>query len=125
MGCAVSAAVFGIVMSSAGDEGIGQRPEELSTAVDALSPMVYPSPYSPGWLGFDDPNEHPAEVTGDALDDAAARVSPGTLIRPWLQGFYWSPREIAAAIAEAEARGLGWIIWNAAGNYPRSALPKT
>ncbi len=125
IGCAVSAAVFGIVMSSAGDEGIGQRPEELSTAVDALSPMVYPSHYSPGWLGFEDPNEHPAEVTADALDDAAARVAPGTLIRPWLQGFYWSPREIAAAIAEAEARGFGWIVWNAAGNYPRSALPKT
>ena len=64
-------------------------------------------------------------MTADALDDTAARVAPGTLIRPWLQGFYWRPAEIAAAIAEADARGHGWIVWNAAGNYPRSALPKT
>jgi len=123
LGCAVSAAIFGIVVSSPTDEGIGQRPEELSTAVDALSPMVYPSHYSPGWLGFADPNDHPAAVTADALDNAAHRVSPGTLIRPWLQAFYWSPEQIAASIAEADARGYGWILWNAAGNYPRAALP--
>ena len=54
-GCALSADIFAIVVSSPTDEGIGQRPEELSAAVDAISPMVYPSHYSPGWLGFPDP----------------------------------------------------------------------
>ncbi|HEX2405428.1 MAG TPA: putative glycoside hydrolase, partial [Acidimicrobiia bacterium] len=42
-GCAVSADVFAIVVSASNDQGIGQRPEELTRHLDAFSPMVYPS----------------------------------------------------------------------------------
>ncbi len=122
-GCAVSAAIFGIVVSSPTDEGIGQRPEEVSQVVDAVSPMVYPSHYGAGWLGFDDPNDHPASVTADALDDALPRLRNGAILRPWLQGFYWTDGQIRAAIDAAEQRGHGWIIWNAAGRYPIGSLP--
>ena len=82
LGCAVSADVFAVVMSSPNDQGIGQRPEELSEHLDAISPMIYPSHYGDGWLGFADPNEHNAEVTADALDDGAPRLAEGTLMRP-------------------------------------------
>ncbi len=122
-GCAISADVFAIVVSSPTDEGIGQRPEELSAVVDAISPMVYPSHYSPGWLGFPDPNDYPGPVTADAIDDALRRIHPTTILRPWLQAFYYSPAQIQAGIAEAEARGVGWMLWNAAGNYNPDALP--
>jgi len=124
MGCAVSAAIFGIVMSAPNDQGIGQRPEEVSQVVDAVSPMIYPSHYSDGWLGFDKPNDHPGPVTADALDDGAPRLTSPALMRPWLQAFYYSSAQIQATIAEAEARGFGWILWNAPGNYSESALPK-
>ncbi len=123
LGCGVSADIFGIVTSSPTDEGIGQRPEEISAAVDVISPMVYPSHYSPGWLGYSDPNDHPGPITADALDGAAPRMAPGTQLRPWLQAFYYRPSQIHAAIAEAEARGHGWMLWNAAGRYNREALP--
>ena len=123
-GCAVSAAIFGIVMSSPDDQGIGQRPDVLSGVVDAISPMLYPSHYSPGWLGFADPNDHPGPVIADALDDGAVRVDPPTVIRPWLQAFYYTPDQILAEIAEAENRGMGWLLWNAASNYDREALPE-
>ena len=122
LGCAVSADIFGITASSPTDEGIGQRPDELSTVVDALSPMIYPSHYSPGWLGFADPNDHPGPVTADALDGAMPRMAPGSLLRPWLQAFYYNSNQIRAAIDEAESRGLGWILWNAVGRYSRTAL---
>ncbi|MDH3193654.1 MAG: hypothetical protein OEY55_02715 [Acidimicrobiia bacterium] len=122
LGCAVSADIFGITASSPTDEGIGQRPDELSAVVDALSPMIYPSHYSPGWLGFADPNDHPGPVTADALDGAMPRMAPGSLLRPWLQAFYYNSNQIRAAIDEAESRGLGWILWNAVGRYSRSAL---
>jgi hypothetical protein len=124
MGCAVSAAIFGIVMSAPNDQGIGQRPEEVSQVVDAVSPMIYPSHYSDGWLGFDNPNDHPGPVTADALDDGSPRLTSPALMRPWLQAFYYSSAQIQATIAEAEARGFGWILWNAPGNYSESALPK-
>ena len=123
MGCAVSADIFGIVLSSPDDQGIGQRPEEVSQVVDAVSPMIYPSHYSNGWLGFEDPNDHPGPVTADALDSGAPRLESPALMRPWLQAFWWTNSQIAASIAEAEKRGFGWILWNAAGNYSESALP--
>ena len=86
LGCSVSAAIFGIVVSSQDDQGLGQRPEELSAQLDAVSPMIYPSHYSPGWLGFEDPNDHPYDVTADAIDDAIPRLAPGTILRPWHAG---------------------------------------
>ena len=123
LGCSVSAAIFGIVVSSPDDQGLGQRPEELSAQLDAVSPMIYPSHYSPGWLGFEDPNDHPYDVTADAIDDAIPRLEPGTILRPWLQGFWWTNTQIRRSIDAAEDRGVGWIIWNAASNFDSSALP--
>jgi hypothetical protein len=123
MGCALSAAIFGIVVSSPDDQGIGQRPEEVSRVVDAVSPMVYPSHYSPGWLGFSDPNDHPGPVTADALDDAAPRLASTAQLRPWLQAFYYNGAQVKAGIFAAEERGHGWLLWNAGGNYGDSWLP--
>ena len=56
MGCAVSADIFAIVLSVGNDQGLGQLPEALSYAVDAVSPMIYPSHYGRGWMGLDNPN---------------------------------------------------------------------
>ncbi len=123
MGCAVSADIFAIVMSSPGDEGIGQRIEELSRTVDALSPMIYPSHYDNGWLGFSNPNSHPGPVVAFALDKAIPRWEGTAILRPYLQAFYYNGRQIGAEIAEAEARGLGWLLWNAGGDYAESWLP--
>jgi hypothetical protein len=123
MGCAVSADVFGIVVSSADDQGIGQRPEELSRQLDVFSPMIYPSHYSNGWLGFDDPNDHPYDVTADAIEDGLARIEPGTILRPWLQAFWWTDEEMRRSIQAAEDRDVGWILWNAVSNFSTAAIP--
>ena len=123
MGCVMSADVFGIIVSRPGDQEIGQRPEELSQHVDVFSPMVYPSHYSDGWLGLDDPNEHPYDVTADAIDDALPRLEPGTVLRPWLQAFFWSDQQIRRSIQAAEDRDVGWILWNSRSNYSRDAIP--
>lgn len=123
MGCAVSAAVFGIVASSSDDQGIGQRPEEVSAQVDVLSPMIYPSHYSPGWLGFDDPNDHPYDVTADGIDDAGARLVEGARLRPYLQAFWWTNQQIRRSIQAAEDAATGWILWNILSNFDRAAIP--
>lgn len=123
MGCSVSAAVFGIVASMTDDQGLGQRIEEVSANSDAISPMVYPSHYSPGWLGYQDPNAYPYEVTADALSDAAARLAPGAHLRPWLQAFWWTDDQIRRSIQAAEDLGTGWILWNVASNFNSAALP--
>ena len=122
-GCPVSADVFAIILSVNDDQGIGQRVEEVSAAVDALSPMIYPSHYSPGWLGFDDPNDHPSEVVDQALDYGMPRMQ-GAILRPWLQAFFYDADQIAQEIARAEQDGLGWILWNATSAYEASWLPR-
>ena len=123
LGCAVSADVFGIVLATENDQGIGQRPEELTLHLDAFSPMVYPSHYSDGWLGFDDPNDHPYDVTSDAIVDGLRRIQPGVILRPWLQAFWWTNEQIRRSIQAAEDHGVGWILWNAVSNFERAAIP--
>lgn len=123
MGCGVSAAIFGIVMSSEDDEGIGQTLETIAASVDAVSPMLYPSHYSSGWLEFADPNEHPGPVIAHALDAGGDRLPPESSLRPWLQAFYYDAENVQAQITEAESRGAGWILWNASGNYRQDWLP--
>lgn len=123
MGCSTSAAIFAIVVSVGNDQGLGQRPEELSEQVRALSPMVYPSHYSNGWLGFPDPNDYPYEVTAGAIDDALPRLADGTTLRPWLQAFWWTNSQIKMSIQAAEDRDVGWILWNVRSNFDAEALP--
>ena len=123
LGCAISADVFAIVVSTIDDQGLGQRPEELSRHLDALSPMIYPSHYSLGWLGFPDPNDYPYEVTANAIDAALPRLAAGAVLRPWLQAFWWTNAQIREAIQAAEDRGIGWIMWNVRSDFHREALP--
>lgn len=122
-GCAVSVDIFAIVLSVQDDQGLGQRVEELSWSVDAISPMVYPSHYSPGWLGLDNPNDHPEEVVGEALGSGVVRLEGGALMRPWLQGFSWSPDEVQESIMTAEEIGTGWMLWNAQSLYEMDFIP--
>jgi hypothetical protein len=124
LGCAISADIFAIVLSSADDQGIGQMPETVSGILDAVSPMIYPSHYSDGWLGLPEPNDAPGRVVAHALDSGMPRLSGNTLMRPWLQAFYYNGSQVAAEINEAETRGVGWILWNAVGNYAESSLPQ-
>lgn len=123
VGCAVSADVFAIVLTLVDEQGVGQRPEELSTVVDAISPMVYPGHYEDGWMGFADPNSHPGPVVARALDDGVSRISRVAIMRPWLQAFGYTPEQVLVGIDEAEARSVGWMLWNATGDYEEAWLP--
>ncbi len=122
LGCAVSADIFGIVVSTANDQGIGQIPEDLSRHLDAISPMVYPSHYDNGWIGLANPNDHPYRVVANALDSAGPRVEAGVL-RPWLQAFWWTNQQIRESIRAAEERGVGWLLWNSGSRFDLAAIP--
>jgi hypothetical protein len=123
-GCAVSADLFAIVLSVYDDQGIGQRVEELSWTVDAISPMIYPSHYGPGWLNLDNPNDHPAEVVGQALEAGMPRLEGGALMRPWLQAFSWDAAQVLESIAAAELATNGWMLWNAISEFEEDWIPE-
>jgi len=122
-GCAVSADIFSIVLSVDNDQGIGQKVEELSASVDAISPMIYPSHYANGWLNLDIPNNYPDEVIREALDYSAGRLVGGAHMRPWLQAFSWSDDQIREAIAVADDFGMGWLLWNSQSEFNQDAIP--
>jgi hypothetical protein len=122
LGCAVAGDVFGFVTTATDDGGIGQEWVEMTKALDVVSPMLYPSHYASGWWGFADPNDHPREVVRYALRDGLDRLESGTVIRPWLQDFGYTPAQVRAQIDATEEFGFGWMLWNAKSNVSVEAL---
>lgn len=127
----LSVAVFGFIGYAKDDLLIGQRPERLAPFLDFLSPMAYPSHYSPGNYGFANPNAHPYEVVDRTLADFERLIEhSGCRLRPWLQAFTlglppYGPAEIKAEIRVTENRGIKtWLLWNPAVQYRREALQR-
>ncbi|MDO8499242.1 MAG: putative glycoside hydrolase [bacterium] len=123
--------MFGLVMEavSGSDLNIGQRVEDAAPNFDYVCPMMYPSHYPSGHLGFKQPAEHPAEViTFGMTTGAPFFYGTRAKVRPWLQAFnigavYDSGEKIRAQIDAAEANGAdGWLLWNAANRYSASGL---
>ncbi len=113
-GAVISADLFGLVTVDAHDMGIGQHLEYALPYFDYLSPMVYPSHYFKGFIGYQNPAQFPYEVVKYSLDQAIKRhiaysktqiVNPTSIqiasstellatshkllakFRPWLQDF--------------------------------------
>jgi hypothetical protein len=131
---AVSADVFGLVTTARDDMGIGQTWREIASAVDVISPMVYPSHYARGTYGIRHPDLQPAAVVRHALDDAvrrnrvlAAEGKHPARIRPWLQAFtasWLSPHQVYRAEeiheqirAAGEAGVRQFLLWDPACTY--------
>jgi hypothetical protein len=120
--------VFGIAASAPrGDvEALGQNVVLLGAVSEAISPMVYPSHYPVGFLGFEKPGDHP-ELVGFGTNAAVAKLAggnvPGTVVRPWLQAAAFrtsafGPKYIQDEIRSAEASGAtGWLMWDAGNSY--------
>ena len=117
MGCLVSADIFGYVLQTKADNGIGQHLETIAETVDFISPMVYPSHYSKGSFGYQDPNDFPYEVVSAALNDGINRGIEKEKIRPFLQGFWHDTQDVQLNIKAAENKNLDWIIWNNSSQY--------
>ena len=116
-GCLVSADIFGFILTNTEDGGIGQNLETIIENVDFISPMVYPSHYSKGSFGYLYPNNHPYEVVSAALSDGLERGVPEIQLRPFLQGFWHSIKDVKENIEAAEDKNVDWIIWNILSTY--------
>lgn len=127
----LAADVFGIVTRSWDDsDDIGQTWRKITNNAEYICPMIYPSHYGPGVYGYDVPDQHPYEISKEAVMEAiernAAQKSPG-IIRPWFQGFSapWVSGHIEydgkaisdQMVAAAELGIEEYIIWNGGNNY--------
>ncbi len=71
----ISADLFGLTAINYDDLGIGQVLENAAPYFDYISPMVYPSHYASGFLGYKNPANYPYEVVIYSLKTAKNRLA--------------------------------------------------
>lgn len=140
LGVFVSVDVFGVVLSSTVDAAaVGQNYADMSSYLDFICPMVYPSHYSRGYYNIPVPDADPYGLIYNAMLDSkkvlAVNVAKGRCaqVRPWLQSFTasWVKGHISYGGTEIRAQinatydagyDAGWELWNAAGAYSKDGL---
>ncbi len=135
-GIRTSADLFGYTMIHHDyDLNIGQLLRDALPYFDAVSPMIYPSHYTKGYLGYANPAAYPYEVVkhnfekGNELVAAMRAEDPErelATFRPWLQDFdigadYDVPKIQGQIRATMEGGGSGWMFWNARNVYNEPA----
>lgn len=69
----ISIDLFGQTTINKDDMGIGQLIEDAFENFDYVSPMVYPSHYINGFIGFSNPAEHPYDIVKYSMGNALIR----------------------------------------------------
>ena len=132
-GAAISFDIFGVIVISSGDEGIGQSLAGVSAHLDYVSPMLYPSGWSKGSFGLNYPPAAPGLVIRHSLDAALAGLAPGSHaeVRPWLQDFpdyqerglgYTEELVTEQIIETARTGGYGFMLWDPDLKYQHGSL---
>ncbi|HLM13714.1 MAG TPA: putative glycoside hydrolase, partial [Reyranella sp.] len=123
---------FGYVCWNQNDTGIGQRLEDLATAVDIISPMLYPSGFQFGIPGYRNPVQNSYEIVHLSLEECKRRTANTAVrYRPWLQAFtdyafggkVFGADEIAKQTkASRDAGSDGWMLWNPRNVYTTNEI---
>ena len=132
----ISCDLFGIILLTS-QKSIGQNVEIAAKNFDYVCPMSYPSHWSAGSFGFDNPAHHPYETVKKNLapwQKTSATAGSRAKLRVWIQAFgldshmrpyFYGAKEIQDQIRAAEEAGAsGWMLWNARCNYPESIFQK-
>ena len=135
IGVTSSGNIFGLVTTNrkGDDMNIGQIFEKTTPYFDFICPMVYPSHYPNGYLGYRKPATVPYEIIKNAMDGAVKRIEVQGLspkkIRPWLQDFnlgaIYTASMVRAEIKGAHDAGVdSWMMWDPSNKYTVSAYDK-
>jgi len=133
----ISIDLFGLSTVSLNDLGVGQIIEHAFEYFDYVCPMVYPSHYSDGFIGFQNPAEYPYEVVKYSLEGALKKLmiykeskETNVQLRPWLQDFDLGA-DYDAEMVRAEIKAVydalghdfnGFMLWNSWNYYTKEAL---
>ncbi|MFA6355174.1 MAG: putative glycoside hydrolase [Candidatus Paceibacterota bacterium] len=127
----ISADLFGLTTEAMDDMGIGQVWEKALPYFDFLCPMVYPSHYPAGHMGYKNPNAYPYEVINQALVSAIKKTDKVSgdknKIRAWLQDFdmgtIYTKEMVQKEFKAVYDNDLtSWMLWDPANKYTPSAL---
>lgn len=141
----ISADLFGLVTVNKDDLGIGQYIEYAYESFDYVAPMIYPSHYANGFIGYKNPAQYPYEVIKYSMDRAAKRLydflNPQPVktttatgeaktvmakqpkneskLRPWLQDF-----NLGAVYDSAKVRAQINAVYDSFCAFDPAAFPK-
>ncbi|MFZ3054366.1 MAG: putative glycoside hydrolase [Minisyncoccales bacterium] len=129
----ISVDLFGLTTVNKDDLGIGQVLEDAYEYFDFVCPMVYPSHYASGFIGFENPADYPFEVVAYSMAKAKVRLEGyNSKLRPWLQDFnlgaeYDTSKVYLQIKAVKEILGedySGYMLWNPSNWYNEEAIVK-
>jgi len=133
----LSADLFGLVLPSKDDLGIGQHIDDFIPYTDYISPMIYPSHFHKNWNNLKNTHTMPYETiyqsTKMGLDRISKNYGTSTAIkvmRPWLQDFsifgvVYNAPEVKAQIKALEDLGVkSYILWNASNRYTKGVMDR-
>ena len=120
--------IFGYAATLDEAPGIGQNFSKISSNVDVISSMIYPSHWT-SYFGLDVPNDHPYELTAEYAkveNEVLGKLANKPKSRPWIQDFeapWVSSKQYGKQEVEDQIRALNengideFLIWNAANSY--------
>ncbi len=126
-----SADLFGLTTTVKNDMNIGQLLENAAPYFDYLCPMVYPSHYPNGYLGYSNPATQPYQIVYKAMASANERLASSTparaKMRPWIQDFdlgaTYTAEMIRQEIKAAKDGGAdGYLVWDPKNIYTWEAF---
>lgn len=139
----LSVDLFGLSAVNSDDLGIGQIIENAFDYFDYVCPMLYPSHFASGFLGFQNPADHPYEVVKYSTEYAMLKksyyqnavsfmgpVGKMAKIRPWIQDFNLGAvydasmvRQQINAVSEATKNEyVGFMLWSPSNFYTKEAF---
>ncbi len=128
----IAADVFGYVAWNLDDTNIGQKIDQIGSAVDYISLMLYPSGFQFGIPGYRNPVANSNRIVYLTLQRAQKRTQISSVrFRPWLQAFkdyafdrrHFTGTEIREQIQASEDFGTnGWMLWNPRNVYTAEGL---
>jgi peptidoglycan/xylan/chitin deacetylase (PgdA/CDA1 family) len=120
--------VFGVAATR--PDEVAQDIPHMAREADYVSPMVYPSHWSPGEYNVPNPNGQPYAIVARSLRDFNRDTrNTGARIVPWLQDFTlgvsYGPAEVRAQIDAARRVGIReFLLWDPLVTYTSDALAR-
>ncbi|WP_138416432.1 putative glycoside hydrolase [Aquibacillus sediminis] len=130
-GVDVSVDIFGYAATIEETPGIGQNFSKISSNVDVISSMIYPSHWT-SYFGIDFPDEEPYRLVNEYAkveNEVLGELEESPLSRPWIQDFeapwlYSGPtkqydkEEVEAQIKALNENGIQeFLLWNSSNKY--------
>ncbi|MEN2767639.1 putative glycoside hydrolase [Ornithinibacillus xuwenensis] len=131
----VSVDIFGYSATIPEAPGIGQNFSKISSNVDVISSMIYPSHWTNNYFGIAVPDAEPYRLTAEYAkveNEVLGKLENPPVSRPWIQDFeapwiysgtglpvtQYGKAEVEAQIKALQDNGINeFLIWNAGNTY--------